>query len=99
MKLERRGSIEACAGETIELSAPGEGIGGFLWHAEIPHAVATVVDEALGPSNGSVGPGREKIFRVRLDQAGDTVLRLVQTRSWDSTPGRVIEFPIRCSSA
>ncbi|WP_082494438.1 protease inhibitor I42 family protein [Methylobacterium sp. Leaf108] len=98
MDLERRGPIDARPGETIEIAAPGEGIGGFLWHAEVPHHAATIVGETLGPPSDGVGAGTAKVFRVRLEGPGDTTLRLVQTRSWDSVPGRVIEVPIRCVS-
>lgn len=96
MDLERRGPIEACRGDTIEVSAPGEGIGGFLWHAEVSCQAATIVGETLGPPGSGVGSARDKVFRVRLEKPGDTMMRLVQTRSWDSTPGRIIEIPIRC---
>lgn len=96
MDLERRGLIDARPGDTIDVSAPGEGIGGFLWHAEVSRHAATIVGEMLGPSPDGVGSAREKVFRVRLDTPGDTTVRLVQTRPWDSTPARIIEVPIRC---
>ena len=98
MDLERRGPIDACQGDTIEVSAPGEGIGGFQWHAEVPRQAATIVGETLGPLGSGVGSARDKVFRVRLEKPGETMVRLVQTRSWDSTPGRIIEIPIRCSA-
>ncbi|WP_405030665.1 protease inhibitor I42 family protein [Methylobacterium sp. WCS2018Hpa-22] len=97
MELERRGPIKACSGETIEVTAPGEGIGGFLWYAEVAHQAATIVSEALGPAAEGVGATREKVFRVRLERPGDTTVRLVQKRPWDSTPYRIIEVPIRCA--
>jgi predicted secreted protein len=97
MELERRVPIKAYSGETIEVSAPGEGIGGFLWHAEVSQQAATIVSEALGPAGEGVGATREKVFRVRLEQPGDTTVRLVQKRPWESTPSRIIEVPIRCA--
>ncbi|GJE16183.1 protease inhibitor I42 family protein [Methylobacterium marchantiae] len=96
MELERRGPIKAYSGETIEVSAPGEGIGGFLWHAEVPRQAATIVSEALGPPVEGVGSARSKVFRVRLERSGDTTVRLIQKRPWDSAPRRIIEVPIRC---
>lgn len=98
MDLERRGPIEACRGDTIEVSAPGEGVGGFLWHAEVSRQGATLVSEALSPAEGGIGSARSKIFRVRIDQSGDTVVRLIQMRPWETTPNRIIEVPIRCAS-
>lgn len=98
MDLERRGLIDACLGETIEVAAPGEGVGGFVWHAEVSEQAATIVGETLSPSAQGVGSGREKVFRIRLEKAGETTLRLVQARPWDSTPHRIIEVPIRCGA-
>ena len=96
---EQRGPIDACMGDTIELSAPGEGVGGFLWHAEIPAGVGTVVGERLGDSKSGVGSGPDKVFRLRLERAGDATVRLVQRRPWDSAAARVIEVPIRCAAS
>ena len=95
---EQRGPIDACAGDTIELSAPGEGVGGFLWHAEVPAGVGTVVGESLGDAKDGIGSGRDKVFRLRLDRIGDATVRLVQSRPWDSSAARVIEVPIRCAA-
>lgn len=97
--IERRETIRACAGDTVALHAPGEGIGGYLWHADIPPEIGTVVDEALGSDPAGIGGGPDKVFRIRLKKAGDAVVRLVQSRPWDAQPARVIEYPIHCAAA
>lgn len=97
MDLDQRPAIHACPGETVELSAPGEGIGGFTWHAEIPGQSATLIGETMGPPPPGIGGGRVKLFRVRMETAGETIVRLILKRPWEAAPHRIIAYPIHCT--
>ncbi|WP_409565122.1 protease inhibitor I42 family protein [Methylobacterium sp. J-090] len=99
MDLDRRPPIHACPGDTVELSAPGEGIGGFTWQAEVPDHSATLIDESMSPPQSGIGAGRDKLFRFRMERAGETVLRLVQKRPWEASAHRIIECKIHCGTA
>ncbi|HEX8662782.1 MAG TPA: protease inhibitor I42 family protein [Beijerinckiaceae bacterium] len=87
--------ITARAGETISLTAPSAGVGGYLWHADVDSSVGHVVTQAQGPPGTMVGAGSDTKFEIKITGKTDGVIRLVLRRPWEEGAAKIVEHPVR----
>lgn len=95
-EIVKEAPIEACAGETVALTAPRVGVGGYQWEVEIDPALGEVVSRKLAAASEMVGGGTETRFEIAVKSRRDGIVRLILRRPWEKTPAKILEYPLRC---
>ena len=83
-------SFTVNVGDSIKLILTGNPTTGFNWQVVTPQGSAPVVqqvgDATFQASNNAIGAGGNLAFEFRAVAKGDTALKLVYSRPWESVP-------------
>lgn len=78
-------------GEDLTVAAEGEGVGGYVWSAEVLAGTGSVRHDTAGDAAApaSIGGGASSSFTVRASAPGTLVLQFSLGRSWEAEPETV----------
>ncbi|HEX8667348.1 MAG TPA: protease inhibitor I42 family protein [Allosphingosinicella sp.] len=89
--------LDVTPGRPVTIAAPGHGIGGYVWTAEVesgPGQVEEIEPQAVA---GAIGAGATGHFRLRWLGADAGVVRLSLKRPWEERPVEVHRINIEPS--
>jgi hypothetical protein len=86
--------LDVTAGRPLTIAAPGHGIGGYVWLAEVEDGPGQVVDAK--PELGTDAIGGGAVARFRLDWHGPErgIVKLSLKRPWEDEPIEVHRIEI-----
>ena len=87
-------SLEAAAGETVEIRLDELASGGFGWDVESAEP-GLIVDSRADPPAGAPGAARTRRLLVRATEPGEYALALRYGRPWEAEPHERREYRIR----
>jgi hypothetical protein len=90
-------TIEATVGAPFSVSLEGASGGGYRWQAEVPPQLDPAGHHDT-PGPGIGGPAVE-VFEFLPSSPGTATLRFVLKRPWESSPLRVVEYPVKISGS
>jgi predicted secreted protein len=96
MNVETAASIDLSQGLSFELEAHGEGIGGFLWDAEVDGEGSIEKLSSDLPAGGAIGGGSVARFRLTWVGKSGGAVRFVRKRPWsgETSTERTIEVKV-----
>jgi inhibitor of cysteine peptidase len=81
---ENRSRITVSVGDTLTVRLPEQRMAGFRWQPEVDDAALSLVDDRYEPPGSRPGAPGTRLFTFDVLRAGNTPLRLVSRRSWET---------------
>ncbi len=96
-KLNVADHVTLKAGEDLTIEADGEGVGGYVWSAEVLAGNGSVRRNEAAPVSTalSIGGGTSTAFTVSAGEPGMLVLQFSLGRAWEDTPESVREVTVK----
>lgn len=96
-KIDIADHVTLKAGEDLTVEAPGDGVGGYVWSAEVIAGSGSVRrgDAATPSSPASIGGGARTAFTISASEPGTLVLRFSLGRSWEDKPETVRDVTVK----
>jgi predicted secreted protein len=90
--------VEVARGERFVVALSGNGVGGYLWHAdELPDELRLVAERDVPPPSGAVGAAGTKEFELEATAPGTFTAGFELRREWEPAPQRVKTVTVRAA--
>jgi predicted secreted protein len=87
-------TIEATVGKPFTVSLESAAGGGYRWLAEVPQLLKSA-EVRRTPGGPGIGAAATETFEFTPLASGTAVLRFKLKRSWEASPQKVVEYPVK----